>query len=65
MMYLSYWIKKTGYIWVLAKGGEVRKHFAVLDKITWQMIFYDIISIIRNQQYFIDDYIYMYYTVLW
>ena len=27
---------------------EARKHFAVLDKITWQFIFYDIISIMNT-----------------
>ena len=39
--------QKCGFIWVVTKGREVRKHFAVLDKITQQLIFYDIISIIR------------------
>ena len=34
-----------GYIWVVTKGREVGNHFAVLDKIMRQLIFYDIISI--------------------
>ena len=31
-------------------GREVRKHFSVLDKITRQLIFYDIDSIYYNTQ---------------
>ena len=39
MIGLHYEIKKSGFIWVVNKGREVRKH-----KIKWQLIFYDIIS---------------------
>ena len=30
---------------VIEGGGGIRKHFAALDKITWQLKLYDIISI--------------------
>ena len=45
MIVLDQQIKKKGNILVLTEGRKVRKHFAVLDKITRQLIFYDIISI--------------------
>ena len=45
MIVLDQQIKKRGNILVLTEGRKVRKHFAVLDKITRQLIFYDIISI--------------------
>ena len=44
MIDLDRWINKSGNIWVVSKGKEVRKH---LDKITPQFIFYDIISILK------------------
>ena len=34
-----------GYIWVVTEGKNLRKHFAVINKITRQFIFYDIICI--------------------
>ena len=37
-----------GYIWVVIKEREVRKHFALLDKISRQLMFYDIISILQT-----------------
>ena len=40
-------MKKRGYISVVYKVREVRKHFVVSNKITRQLIFYDIISIIE------------------
>ena len=36
---------KKGYICVVTMGMDIRKHFAVLDKIMRLLIFYDIISI--------------------
>ena len=36
-------LRKRGYISDVTKGREVRKHF-VIEKITWQLIFYNIIS---------------------
>ena len=31
--WFDHWIKKRGFIWVAYKGREVRKNFAVLDRI--------------------------------
>ena len=46
MIGLYHQIKKMGYILVVTKGKEVRKHFnAVLNIITRQLIFYHIIFI--------------------
>ena len=41
MIGLDHYIMKIGVILVVTKGREVRKHFAVLDKITKQLVFYD------------------------
>ena len=40
-------LRKGGYIWAITEGRVVRKQFAVLDKITQQLIFYDIICIVE------------------
>ena len=41
-------MKKRGYI-VVTKASEVKStHFAVLDKIVQQLIFYDVISVILS-----------------
>ena len=49
MIGLYHQIKKQGYILVLTKGKEVRKHFAVLDQITQQLIFYGIFYCTHNK----------------
>ena len=47
MIGLDRLIKNKGYISLVTKIMEVRKLCCVLDKITQQLIFYDIISIIN------------------
>ena len=47
MFGLGPWIKKTIYIWVAYnKVRGVWKHLAVFHKVTQQLVFYDVVSII-------------------
>ena len=51
MFDLDHYVKKRVYIGSGFNNREVRKHFAALEKIMWNFIFYDIISIVHNSSF--------------